>query len=239
MQRLHRAGFYAIQAEYAFRSVALLSRVAGNLHIHRTCGGAFPTAYAYVLVNLDAHQRARRPHFEKHRYGADVFAEGPVVPERERQSNANYVIGNVAADESIEHDAVDVGNLKQQQGSHEQKRRNEQDIPNPPEAFTLVRFGHLVRKAFEHHGRPTGIPAPPPAEQKRAEDLRHKVVDDGPFEDSQKEVVPESRDLHVLAHDEAHEDKHVEAHSEQDEFPRPPDLLGKQQRTQGYTASDI
>lgn len=233
MQRFFRAGIHTAQTEDALRGVALSPGVARNLHVHRAGGDALPAMHALILVHPYAHKRARSPHFQKHRYRADVFVESPIVPEGEGQSDAHRIVGNGAADECIEHDAVDIGNLKQQQRPYEQERRGEQGVSDPSEAFALVRLGHLARKAFEHHGHPTSVPAPTSSEQERAEDLRHEVVDDGPLEDSQEQVVSKSRNLHVLAHDEAHEDEHVEAHGEQDELPRPPDFLDEQQRAQG------
>lgn len=91
---------------------------------------------------------------------------------------------------------------------------DEDDVTHPAEAPPLVARGHLVGKAVEHHGGPTGVAAPAASEQKRPEDFGYQVVDDSAFEHAEEKVVPKAGDLHVLALDEPEIAEHVKPHGE-------------------------
>ena len=87
------------------------------------------------------------------------------------------------------------------------------DVANPSDLSSRLPR-NLVRKEVEHHGRPAGVPAPAAAEEQRAEDLRHGIVDGRGLEGAGEQVVPEALDLHVLARDQAEVHEHVEPHEE-------------------------
>ena len=119
MQRFCRASLLAFVAEDALRSVFPLARFFIDLHIHGTNPPALPAMDAFTLIAMDAQQRKITHGPKKHRNGAEIFAERPIILEGEGQRDARKVIERVSHEEQPEHYLLQIGDLHQKQPGHQ------------------------------------------------------------------------------------------------------------------------
>ena len=99
MQRLFRTSLCAFIAENTLCSVLPLARLFIDLHIHRADPQAFAAVDALILITVDAQQRKIAHGLEEHRDGAQIFAECPIVLERNCQCNTCDVIERISGEE--------------------------------------------------------------------------------------------------------------------------------------------
>ena len=86
--RVFFAGCGAFHTEDTFRSVYSFPAGVHNIHIHGTNAAARSAGDTFAFVHLDTEQRVVACGFQKHRYGAKVFTERPVIPEGKGQRNS-------------------------------------------------------------------------------------------------------------------------------------------------------
>ena len=79
-------------AKNALGGVFAAARVIIHFHVHGTSLDAFAAIDALVFVAPDANVGVIAHGLEKHRDGADVLTEGPVVLERDGKQDSHKVI---------------------------------------------------------------------------------------------------------------------------------------------------
>lgn len=121
MQRFCRADLRALVAEDALRSVFPPAGLLVDFYIHRADQQAFAAADTFAFVAMDAQKREIAHRLEKHRDGAQIFAERAVILERKCQCNARNVIERISGEEQPEHDSLQMGSLHQKQAGYQRQ----------------------------------------------------------------------------------------------------------------------
>ena len=103
-QRLGGADLCTFVAKNTLRSVFALAGLFVYLHVHGADPEAFVAVDAFVFVTVDPQEGQIAHGLEKHGDGAEVFAEGPVVPEQKSQTDARQVVKPVSCQKEPEHD---------------------------------------------------------------------------------------------------------------------------------------
>ena len=97
------AYFGALLAEDAFCGIFATAGVLVYLYFHRTCFQALSAFDTFIFVALDSEQGIVAHWLEEYGYGADVFAEGTIVFQKNRKQYADYIIDNIPNHEQHEH----------------------------------------------------------------------------------------------------------------------------------------
>ena len=100
-------------AENTLCSVLPFTGLFIDFHIHGADAQAFATVDTLILITVDAQQGEIAHGLEKYRDGTQIFAERPVILERECQCNAHDVIERVSGEEQPEHDLLQICDLHQ------------------------------------------------------------------------------------------------------------------------------
>ncbi len=228
----------AFHTKDTFRAVFPLSGIIGHVYIHRTYLFAFAAGNALLLIAFHPKQRKVTHRFQEYCDRTNVFAECPVILKGKRQGNPDSVICHVSDNKSPEHDPFDISGSDQKQRGNENKRSSKCDIPDPSDLFTGI-LRDLIRKKIEHHGRPTGISAPSPSEQQRAEYFGDCIMDRRRFKYSGEKIIPEALYLHILITDKSKIDQHVKADQQLHDAPGIFIFPDEQEYPQRYGQADI
>ena len=97
------AYFGALLAEDAFCGIFATAGVLVYLYFHRTCFQALSAFDTFIFVALDAEQGIVAHWLEEYGYGADVFAEGTIVFQKNRKHDSYCIIDNIPNHEQHEH----------------------------------------------------------------------------------------------------------------------------------------
>ena len=239
MQSFCRASVCTFIAENALRPVFPLAGFLIDLHVHRAGPQALSAAGAFALVAVDAQKRKIAHGLEEHRDGTQVFAERPVIFERNSKRDACDVIERVPGDEQPEHDALQMRSLHQKQAGHQRQRQRKHHIAQNAKPILSWLLRLLVGQKIQHHGRPARVAAPAAPEQQRAEDLRHGVVDGRRLKGAEEQVVPEALNLHILAGDHTEVQQHIAPDRQLHEASGIALPGGEERRPQRETTADI
>ena len=82
-------------AEDAFSSIFATTGVLVYLYFHRTCFQALSAIDTFVFIALDAEQGIVAHWLEEYGYGADVFAEGAIVLQKDGKQYTDGIIDDI------------------------------------------------------------------------------------------------------------------------------------------------
>ena len=129
--------------------------------------------------------------------------------------------------------------LHQKKPGYQRQRQSEHHIAQNAQLFPARLLWLLVGQKVQHHRRPTGVAAPAAPKQQRSQNLCNCVVDGRRLKNTEKQVVPEAFDLHILVGDHAEVQQHITAHRQLDEMAGIAFLSGKERRPQRKASSDV
>ena len=133
-QSLCRTGLRTLLTEDAFCCILATASVFVHLNLHRADLQTFPATDALVLIALDANQGVITHGLHKHRYRADVLAEGAIVLQQNGEGDADCIIEDVARDEKREH-GVGIGFSKPDQKQDDGQQKTEHNISDESPVF--------------------------------------------------------------------------------------------------------
>ena len=239
MQSFCRASVCTFIAENALRLVFSPARLLVDLHIHGASPQTFAAADAFALIAVDA-QRGKITHrLEEYRDRTQIFAERPVIFERNSKRGARDVIERISGEKQPEHDLLQICNLHQKQPGHQRQRQNEHPIAQNAKPILSWLLRLLVGQEIQHHRRPAGVAAPSAPKEQRAKNFRYRIVDGRCLKGAEEEVVPEALDLHILAGDHTEVQQHIAPDRQLHEASGIALPGGEERRPQRDTAADI
>ena len=86
-------------AEDALRSIFSIAGFLVDLHVHGTDPQTFAAVDTFTLVTMDPQQGEIAHGLEKHRDGAEILAERPIIFESEGKRNADNIVKRIPGEE--------------------------------------------------------------------------------------------------------------------------------------------
>ena len=239
MQCLCGANLCTFITENAFCSILPAAGLFIDLYVHRADPQALAAMDALLLIAVDAQQGKITHRLEEYRDRTQIFAERPVIFERNSKRGARDVIERISGEKQPEHDLLQICNLHQKQPGHQRQRQNEHPIAQNAKPILSWLLRLLVGQEIQHHRRPAGVAAPSAPKEQRAENFRYRIVDGRCLKGAEEEVVPEALDLHILAGDHTEVQQHIAPDRQLHEASGIALPGGEERRPQRDTAADI